>query len=186
MELYKLMVYFDLSTLKSFYLTCKSIKCNLKFWKMKYDKDRLPLLGIKTTFIDWIKDYERMTKIKSMAYKLRHVLPIYDIHIRYNYEQLKYKYYKESYSIHHLLMNLLPLDIQKQIIEGDGGKYQELVIYDDGHFQMVYHENYLIAEMDKNIKVPSVSLLFIYILYYCPNVNIYLHQISKNEFIKYY
>ncbi len=67
-------------------------------------------------------------------------------------------------------MNLLPKEIQHQMNHGDGEKYQELVISD---LKILYHVNYL---TDKTINYVdlnrSIGTLFIYILYYFPNVNI--------------
>lgn len=190
---YTMMIYLDLYTIKSLCLTCKNIinkfvesPFSLTFWKKKYFKDRIPLLRIQTSLISWIHDYKRIQFIISVSSKLIHHLPMYNIHIRYNYEKLKYFYHKEGDNIHQLLLKLLPPIIQKQIIQGNGGKYQELVIYKDDGYKIEYHENYLMNDTKDYAKISSVYSLFIYILYYLPHVSIILYEPFNCKFIKLY
>src|SRR6187431_1700830 len=179
-NMHRIMIYLDLYTIKSCCLTCKNINTNYDFWKRKYFLDKLPLFCIKTTLMDWVNDYKKITNIKSLTYQLIKQ-SVNQIHIRYNYQKLRYNYDKYGYDIHYLLIKLLPLPIQQQIINGNGDRWQELVIYyKKNSYRIIYHENYVIDHGNISYELASIYKLFIYMLYYCPKVDIYLY---KNKLI---
>lgn len=180
------MLFLDIDTIQSLSLTCKSIDTDYSFWKRKYLKDKVPLFCVKTRLIDWIRDYKKMTFVKALTYDLIKTLPAHKIVIRYNYHEMRYHYHQYGDDIHHLLMSLLPPTIQQQINNGNGRYWQELVIFYQNGFKIIYHENYYIKNDNIVCDLASIYKLFIYMFYYCPEVNIYLYKNKLDKLVTWY
>ncbi len=145
--LFNVLLFCNIKTILNYYKTSKKNICSKYFWKLKFEKEKLPI-------INKISLYEYITAVKIMRY----ITPFNNITVTFNMDQD--------------IIHLLPKDLEIKFHKKNLTNYTQNIILKKNKITYFIENNYHFISMNKSIPSTidkSTDLLF-KIVYHYPHI----------------